>query len=398
VWSGFAVWAAGRDDHRARAIVWTGWAAAAVGTVAELLLQGVNAAGAPLSSAFDPSLVDDTLHTSFGQWHCLRLVLLGAVAVLLGRALQPSRQRVLSEDALLPLGLGIAGSFSISGHPRTTEPAWLSITADTLHLAAVAVWVGGLVMLGLAVLPRRDTGELVEVLPVFSRVAFTSVVVIAVTGTYAAWRGTGSWRALFETSYGLLVIAKVVGFVVLIALANLSRLIIQRRVRHRPVVAYAMSAEPAPEPGLTAIDVERMRRSVLVEVVVAAVVLALAAVLVGRPRGADAVAAADRAPVTATAAVTATRTASLTVDPGRHGVVSLTVDLGAGPAPQSVSASATQPAAQLGPLPLHLVHAGASSYSAAGIDLPVAGTWVVTLVITWSQFSAVTTEAKVTLS
>jgi copper transport protein len=401
VWLVFAVWPAGRAERRVRRIVWTGWTAALLGSIAEVLLQGVNAAGAPATSVFKWSLIDPTLHTNFGGWHLVRIGLLALTGLVLALALRPNRERVWSEDALAPLGVVIAETFAIVGHARTTSPVWLSVGSDTLHLAAIGVWLGGLIMLVLAVLPRRDADELATVMPVFSRVAFTAVVVIAVTGTYAAYRATGSWRALFETTYGLLIVAKVVGFVALLALGNLSRVLIRRRLGGGRVVAYAMSADTVVEPppsGFSATDVERMRRSVAVEVAIGVVVLVLAAVLVGQPRGSDAVAAADLAAVTASAPLTPQRTASVTVDPGRHGVVGVRLDLGAGPQPQQVAATATQPDAQLGPIPLHLVRSGPSYYTAAGLNLPVAGTWVITVDVTFSQFDAISTELKVALS
>lgn len=400
-WLIFAAWPAGRAERRVRRIVWTGWAAAVVGSIAELLLQGVNAAGAPATSVFRWSLIDATVHTNYGGWHLVRLGLLAVTAVVLALALRPNRERVWSEDALAPLGIVIAETFAICGHARTTSPVWLSVGSDTLHLAAIGVWLGGLIMLVLAVLPRRDADELATVMPVFSRIAFTAVIVIAVTGTYAAYRATESWRALFETTYGLLIVAKVIGFVGLLALGNLSRLLIRRRTGARRAVAYAMSADTVVEPppaGFSATDVERMRRSVAVEVAIGVVVLVLAAVLVGQPRGSDAIAAADRAAVTASAPLSAQRTASVSVDPGRHGVVGVQLDLGAGPQPQTVSATATQPEAQLGPIPLHLVRGGPSGYTAAGLNLPVPGTWVITVDVTFSQFDAITTDVKVTLS
>ena len=401
VWLVFAAWPTGRSERRVRRIVWTGWGAALLGSVAEVLLQGVNAAGAPATSIFEWSLIEPTLHTNFGGWHLVRIGLLALTAVVLALALRPNRERVWSEDALAPLGIVIAETFAIVGHARTTSPEWLSVGSDTLHLAAIGVWLGGLIMLVLAVLPRRDAHELAAVMPVFSRVAFSAVVVIAVTGTYAAYRATQSWRALFETTYGLLIVAKVVGFVGLLALGNLSRVLIRRRLGGGRVVAYAMSADTHIEPppsGFSATDVERLRRSVAVEVVIGVVVLVLAAVLVGQPRGSDAIAAADRAPVTATAPLSAQRTASVTVDPGQHGVVGVRLDLGIGPQPQQVSAAATQPNAQLGPIPLHLVRAGPSYYTAAGLNLPVSGTWVITVDVQFSQFDAITTDLKVTLS
>jgi copper transport protein len=252
-------------------------------------------------------------------------------------------------------------------------------------------------MLGIAILPRRDPDELREVLPTFSRVAFTSVCAIAITGTYQAWRGIGSWRAIVDTEYGLLVLAKVIGFLGLLALGNLSRRVIQRRVR-RPVVAYAM-ADPVPEvvepEDLDDVTVERMRRSVLVEVVISAVVLALAAVLVSQPRGPEALAAQDREPITTSAPLGGGRSAAVVVDPGEHGVVSVTVTIPDGA--QQVSGTATEPDRRLGPIPLHLRPVGAGTYQATDVNLPVAGTWLIDLTVTSSRFDAVTTEAKVGL-
>jgi copper transport protein len=396
-WLLLTIWPAGRDDRRARRLIWGGWTAAAVGAVAELLLEGVTAAGVPITSAFRPSVIDAILHDDYGQLHCARLVLLALVAVILGRALQPVSERHWLDDVFWPAGAAIACTFAGTGHAVTTKPASLSIVTDAVHLIAVATWVGGLAMLGIAILPRRDPDELREVLPTFSRVAFTSVCAIAITGTYQAWRGIGSWRAIVDTEYGLLVLAKVIGFLGLLALGNLSRRVIQRRVR-RPVVAYAM-ADPVPEvvepEDLDDVTVERMRRSVLVEVVISAVVLALAAVLVSQPRGPEALAAQDREPITTSAPLGGGRSAAVVVDPGEHGVVSVTVTIPDGA--QQVSGTATEPDRRLGPIPLHLRPVGAGTYQATDVNLPVAGAWLIDLTVTSSRFDAVTTEAKVGL-
>lgn len=63
-----------------------------------------------------------------------------------------------------------------------------------------------------------------------------------------------------------------------------------------------------------------------------------------------------------------------------------------------MTASATQPARQIGPIPLKLVADGAHGYQAAGENLPVAGTWVIDLVITRSQFDALTAQVTLHLS
>jgi copper transport protein len=266
----------------------------------------------------------------------------------------------------------------------------------------MATWVGGLVILVTAVLPRRDPVEYAETLPVFSRTAFTCVVVIAVTGTYAAWRGVGSWRALVDTEYGLLVLGKVALLLALMALGNLSRVMIQRRVR-RPVVAFAITDaaldeavdEPEPPP-MDDLHIERMRRSVLVEIVLALGVLGLTALLVTQPRGAEALAGQVPSQVTATAPLAQHASALVTVRPGEHGRIAITVRL-QGETAKSVQATATQQAAQVGPLPIKLRRTGSTTWTATNVNLPVSGSWTITLVVGASEFEAVTTDATVDL-
>jgi copper transport protein len=384
VWLLLTVWPAGRDDLRARRLLWTGWGATVLGALGALVLQGPYAAGRGPSAIGRWSLLDDTLHTDYGQFHCARLLLLGALAMLFGAVLQP-RRRARFEDATWPLLLGVALTFSVVGHADTTNPNWLSITADVVHLCAMAVWVGGLAMLVCAVLPRREPAELRAVLPVFSRTAFVAVIAIAVTGTYAAWRGIGAWRAILGTNYGLLVCAKVLLFCGLIALGQLSRRAIQRR------------AGLADGGSLDTVTHERMRRSVLVEVALAVLVLVATAVLVDQPRGTEALAASDREPVSASAQLGGGRSVTVTADPGVHGPVSLSVELSPGTRPKQITATALQPDKQLGPIPIPLRPNGADLYGANDVNLPVKGTWVITLVVTTSAFDAVTTDVKIGL-
>lgn len=414
VWLILLVWAPGRDDRVARRTVWIGWAAMAGAAAAELVLEGAYSAGTGLASVFSLDAIDSTLHTGYGQAHSLRLVVLGVLAVFLGRALQPGAGRTVRDVALGGLGVVLAWTVSASGHATTTSPVWLSQALDVAHLLAMAAWLGGLMVLVVAVLPRGEPSEARAVVPVFSRVAFGCVVVLATTGTYAAWRGVGSVGALVTTGYGRLVVIKVLVFVGLVALGNVSRGLVRRWSR-RPV-AYAMTdtavLEAPPASDVLAVDrpeedgpddavvTERLRRSVILELILGVAVLALTAVLVGRPRGPEAIAARDREPVSATAPLSAGRTLTLTVDPGVHGQVTLTVDASTGvalPARARITATATQASAQIGPLPVRLVHRAGGGFDGT-VTLPVAGRWRFDLVVTTSAFDATATDATLDLN
>lgn len=406
LWLILTVWPAGRDDRRAGRLVWTGWGLATLGAALELLLQGPYSSGAGPGQLLTPSLIDDTLHSNYGQVHCIRLVLLGALAVLLARALQADARASRAEAAVAgALGVGIVWTFSGAGHSGTTSPAWLSVVLDMSHLTAMATWLGGLLVLVAAVLPRREPAELRAVLPVFSTAAFVSMVVLAGSGTYAAWRGIGTVHAIFTTTYGLLVVGKIVLFLGLITLGNWSRLLVRNRMR--PTLAYAITdatlaaAGPDSDPDDDETDeetdddpvaTERLRRSVLVETAVALLVLALTAVLVAQPRGKEALAAQYREPVSATAPLGSGRSVTITSDPGTHGTVNLTLELSPGTEPTKITATATQAAAQVGPIPVRLTRAGKGVYDGS-VSLPVAGSWEIDLVVTTSQFDATSTDA-----
>jgi copper transport protein len=372
VWLALTVWRGGRDDRRAIRLVAAGWLVSALGAFAEVLLQGPFVAGSGPSTALRWSLLDGTLHEHYGQLACLRLVLLGALAVLLGRALQPGGG-TRAELAVWPIGVGMALTFADAGHADTTSPRWLSVLLDAAHVLAMATWLGGLIMLVFAVLPRREPDELRAVLPVFSRVALAAVLMLAATGTYAAWRGIGTWDAVFDTTYGWLVDTKVLVFLCVVGLGYVSRSLVLRFRPHRllPVVAA--------------------------EAFLGVGVLAVTAVLVAQPRGAEALAARYREPVTGTAPLGGGRSALVTVDPGTHGVVTVTVELRGGGTVTSLSGSATDKKDELGPIPLKLVSAGKGVYTASQVNLPAKGDWEFDLVVGSSAFAATSTDVTIAL-
>jgi copper transport protein len=403
-WLMLSVWPAGRDDRRARALLWTGWVAATVATLAELIVQGPYVAGLGLGALGQWNLLDATLHTTFGGAHSVRLLLLGALGATLWLLLRDQERSGLQEVAGL-LGVGVAVTFPMSGHASTQDPPWLATASDTVHLIAMAAWVGGLIVLLVALLPRRDPDELRAVLPVFSRVAFLSVVLLAVTGTYQAWLGVGSWSALTGTRYGQLVLVKIIVFVGLIGLGNLSRLVVQRRWV-RPV-AYAMAETIAPDELPTTVapdepetssEVRRLRWTVAVEALLAVAVLAVTAVLVAEPPGRTVEQVADRAVATATASLGGGRTATIRITPGRAGPVTVSITLSAGAPPQQLTCSAALPAKQLGPIAVPVTKQADSSYQASGVLLPQAGNWQITLTVKTSEFDSVVTDATVRLT
>ncbi|BDZ41994.1 copper-binding protein [Paraoerskovia sediminicola] len=112
---------------------------------------------------------------------------------------------------------------AFTGHTRATSPEALVMGVDVLHLVAGAVWLGGLVAIGtvLGELARGDLGGVV--LARFSTCAAGALAVLVVAGSVLAWRIAGTWDALVDSGYGVVLLVKVLVALVAVAIAGWNR-------------------------------------------------------------------------------------------------------------------------------------------------------------------------------
>ncbi len=230
------------------------WIAIALGTIVSVLgvlLQGASAAGVSLWSSLKSSIVNDTLHSRFGEvWEARTIdwVLLG-VLLLASKATGATVIPVLDSDAgdsgriaqvrrpataiVLLLAMGsayLAITPALGGHASVESPTGAFFPADTLHVLAASVWVGGIACL-LTALPgatRQLEGAersrlLLATLARFSPLALGAVMVIAATGVIQAYIDVRSLNGLFHTTYGELVIVKTILLIALIGLGWVNR-------------------------------------------------------------------------------------------------------------------------------------------------------------------------------
>jgi cytochrome c oxidase assembly factor CtaG/putative copper export protein len=123
------------------------------------------------------------------------------------------------------------------GHSATAADHNLAVSSLMLHIAAVAVWTGGLAGLLLCLRRSPDVRDAVHR---FSALALGCFIAAGVSGLYNAWIRLGSPAALWESRYGLLVLAKLAA---LIALGWFG-------VRHRRTTIAAL--DDASSPGTAA--------------------------------------------------------------------------------------------------------------------------------------------------
>jgi putative copper resistance protein D len=110
---------------------------------------------------------------------------------------------------------------AVTGHASSDASHEVAVTTVAVHVAAAALWVGGL---GAVLVLLGGRRELLPVaLPRFSTLATACLAGVTLTGLLTAQVRLGSWAALFGTGYGALVLAKTVALGLLALLGLLTR-------------------------------------------------------------------------------------------------------------------------------------------------------------------------------
>jgi copper transport protein len=367
----------------------------AVATALGIGLQGAYERGLDFAAAFRPLVVTDELATRFGVVWAARLVLVAAAVPLLIALRQGDGGRLWWRATAAVVGVGLVLTPALSGHASAGDLVPLAVAADGVHVAAVAAWLGGLVLLLAFVLRRRRADELRVVVPRFSTMAQVAVAAIVATGTFQGWRQVRSLDALTGTTYGRLLLLKTLLFAGLVALGALNRAVVRRRLWvPSPVAGYPVG------PGAALSDpdadtVQRMRRSVGIEVGVAVVVLAVTALLVNTAPAES----ADAEPFAATLSAEDAHI-EVTVDPGQAGRNDVHVYLHATTSaePLEATARARLPEQGIGPITIPLEPAGPDHWSAEGVDLLPAGDWQLEVTVRLTATEEVRTETTVPIS
>ncbi|MET9836837.1 copper resistance protein CopC [Streptomyces virginiae] len=467
-------WHRGAAERPLQKLVVRAWVTLTAATLAMLVLRTPYTGSGRFADAFDLDGLRAVLETKTGASLVSRLLLLGAaalfVAVLFGvyaRRVQDATSEEEDKDTGdLTFGLaiggavvagGIAATWALSEHASTGIQPGLAMPADILHLLAVATWLGGLSALLVAL--HKVPGIERSAVRRFSGVAFVSVVVLAVTGVYQAWRQTGSWSALTGTEYGRLLLLKVALVAVLLGVAYMSRKWTARLAEApaagegaaseaggQEVAADDVSRETSPVAATVTVpadaadpkraaqlarqraalenarekrvrdaDPDRagLRRSVLAEAAIAVALLVVTTVLTstepGRTveqeaaRGSSATAVPDRAvKITLpfdTGGQNGKGSVRLELDPGRVGAntLHLWADTGDGQPFDlpEIKVAFTLPAKDIGPLPVLPDHASPGHWTASGVQLPLAGEWRIDVTVRTSDIDQTTVQKTV---
>ncbi|MDE3193753.1 MAG: copper resistance protein CopC/CopD [Chloroflexota bacterium] len=262
----------------------------------------------------------------------------------------------------------------LNSHASAQSPALLNDLAQWLHIAAVGLWIGGLMAL-VVVLLRTPPEVRSDASRRLSTLAGIGLVVVAATGVFRAVVEIPSWTDLVTTTFGALVLVKVALLAILAALGAVNRW------RNIPRLPGALDA---------------LRRVSSTEIVVGVATVAVAAALVNvAPPVEYAAASSLPSSVTVSASDYATTVkARLTVTPGRAGFNTFDLevsdyDTGRRIAPRSVTLTLTQPfRPTLAASTLQLAPRSDGVAEGRGASLSLGGIWEIAAVVEYQDRSA----------
>jgi putative copper resistance protein D len=247
--------------------------------LAWLSMLAISMSGQPAARALTPSVLGTLLgQTTFGRVWALRAALWLAIAVLLlwPRSKQHGKSRVAHRIAPA-LALLVVCSLAWAGHAIGTQP--LHALVDAVHLLAASIWLGMLPPLWLVIRHACRSSEsapanlAASAARLFSLPGMVAVGALALTGVGNALWLLDSPRDLVATNYGLVLLAKLAAFALMLGLAASNRILL------------APAAHSAASEGARVQALRRLRASVLAEVALGAVVLVLVGILGVTPPG-----------------------------------------------------------------------------------------------------------------
>ena len=199
----------------------------AVASVTLIPLGGLEAAGA--DSGLD--IWQIALNGDLGRTQ-LTIAVLAALTAL---AYALARSTVLACWGLAFAGLGVA-ALGLAGHAGASLDHVNAVNAMVLHLVAVSVWAGGLLVIGL-IAPWLDDERLTTTVRRFSPWALAAVASLAISGLVSASIRMSAWGELLSTDYGRVVLVKAIGLVTLACLGSVQRRRLGERLRFRHLAA-----------------------------------------------------------------------------------------------------------------------------------------------------------------
>ncbi|ACC71215.1 CopD family protein [Paraburkholderia phymatum] len=224
-----------------------------------------------------PAVRSMLMETGFGHaWLAGAAASLVVLILSLAQSGKPIRYKPVIWLALA----SVAMSRSHAGHPVDAGVLSFPVWVDWLHMLAIGIWVGLVLVTTYVVVPRMFNAPVAEransaaFVQSLSNAATLALAILFLTGAYSGWRGVNTAQSLVTSSYGQVLLLKVVLVLIGAALGGHNRFI------EMPRLLTCLRDTPSES---AARLLKRFATVLHVESVVLAGVLVAAAVLVSSP-------------------------------------------------------------------------------------------------------------------
>lgn len=206
----------------ARAILWSRVSASALGVVPflqNLFLVG-DIRGTNIFSAIPHFF--STFDLTVGAMMIMQTFIGATMAYLIFSSGVHARHKT-SQQILTALFVMYLIALAFTGHSRTMAWPVLGVPADIIHTGAAAVWLGGLAVLALLVIPVASITTSVAAYRQFGAFARNAVIAIVVTGVIQTLRLHGDIVSLFTESHGRILLLKIAVVAAMLKVADINR-------------------------------------------------------------------------------------------------------------------------------------------------------------------------------
>ncbi len=181
---------------------------------------------ASLGAGDTGNLIGAILASSFGRVLAQRLGIALLLWVILGMIREQKKDYQESrvfKISILGLGLLLALVDGEASHAVTKEPVWLGLLANMVHIAAMGLWIGGLLALLALWKEKALTDRRTEIALRFGQLATIAVSELIISGLLMAWLRLNQPLNLITTLYGRVLLAKICLLPLLLLLAWIGR-------------------------------------------------------------------------------------------------------------------------------------------------------------------------------
>ena len=130
---------------------------------------------------------------------------------------------------MLPLSVVLLAATVATSHAAARlDDRWLLLLATAAHHIGTAAWIGAMPFLLISLSRAQSVEEARRMARRYSTMALGSVVLLVLAGVCMAWFFVGSWKGLYGTSYGVLLLAKIYLLLVMLAMGAGNWLVVRR--------------------------------------------------------------------------------------------------------------------------------------------------------------------------